>query len=186
MQGSQNHISEWQYRVAYERHEPSYKSLFLHFYKELTTFAYSFVKTKESAEEVVSDVMVKIWLMGKELSGIQNLRVYLFSATRNTALTYLKKEQRLASWEAENVAVELNLNLYHPEAAMLHSELQQKVAAAVRELPPKCQMVYKLIREDGFSYKETGTILEISENTVDRHLSKAVQRLREAVSVYLR
>ena len=97
-----------------------------------------------------------------------------------------EKEQRLASWEVENISVELDLNLYHPEAAMLHSELQEKVAAVVRELPPKCQMVYKLIREDGFSYKETGAILEISEKTVDRHLSKAVQRLREAVIVYLR
>jgi RNA polymerase sigma-70 factor (ECF subfamily) len=47
-------------------------------------------------------------------------------------------------------------------------------------------MVYKLIREDGFSYKETGAILAISEKTVDRHLSKAMQRLRDAVKVYLR
>jgi RNA polymerase sigma-70 factor (ECF subfamily) len=186
MEVNQSHIGEWQYRVAFERHEPSYKSLFLHFYKELTTFAFSYVKTKESAEEVVSDVMMKIWLMGADLNGVQNLRVYLFSATRNTALNYLKKNQKLTAWELESIPAELNLSLYDPEAVMVHSELREKVAEFVRSLPPKCQMVYKLIREDGFSYKETGAILAISEKTVDRHLSKAMQRLRDAVKVYLR
>lgn len=179
-------VSEWQYRVAYERHEPSYEALFMHFYKELTAFAFSYVKNSECAEEVVSDVMMKVWQMDSGLASVQNLRVYLFTATRNTAINYLRKNKRHATWDIENVDVELNMELYHPEAATLQVELRRKIATAIKDLPPKCQMVYKLIREDGLSYKEVAEILSISPKTVDVHFTKAMQRLREALKIYLR
>ena len=178
-------VLEWQMRVAYERHEPSYEQLFLHFYKELTGFAYTYVKNQESAEEVVSDVMVKIWQMGRELASVQNLRVYLFAATRNTAINYLRKYRRYTSVEIEHIDVELNMDLYHPEAATQHAELRRMIAAAIKSLPPKCQMVYKLIREDGLSYKEVAEILDITVKTVDVHFTKALKRLREALKLYL-
>jgi RNA polymerase sigma-70 factor (ECF subfamily) len=82
--------------------------------------------------------------------------------------------------------VELDLSLYNPEELMLREELRQKIAQAIRELPPKCQMVYKLVREDGFRYKEVAAILNISENTVDRHLSNALHKLKQTVGIYFR
>ena len=55
----------------------------------------------------------------------------------------------------------------------------------IRGLPPKCQMVYKLVREDGLSYREVSVIMNISENTVDRHLNNALHKLIKAVKLYL-
>ncbi len=175
-----------QLKVGHERHEHSYKLLFLHYYKELSQFAYSFVKSHEAAEDVVSDVMMNVWSMGKALADIDNLKVYLFTAVRNKGFNYLSKNSRYAHWDIDSIDVELDLTVYNPEDLMIREELRQKIAQAIRELPPKCQMVYKLVREDGFKYKEVAAILNISENTVDRHLNNALHKLKQAIRVYLR
>lgn len=179
-------IKGLQIKVGHERHEHSYKLLFLHYYKELSQFAYSFVKSREAAEDVVSDVMMNLWSMGSALTDVENLRVYLFSAVRNKGLNYLSKNSRYTQWDIDSIDVELDLSLYNPEELMLREELRQKIAQAIRELPPKCQMVYKLVREDGFKYKEVAAILNISENTVDRHLSNALHKLKQSVGIYFR
>jgi RNA polymerase sigma-70 factor (ECF subfamily) len=179
-------IKSLQLKVGHERHEPSYKLLFLHYYKELSRFAYTFVKSHEAAEDVVSDVMMNVWGMGKAVADIDNLRVYLFTAVRNKGLNYLSKNSRYAHWDIDSIDVELDLELYNPEELMLRDELRQKIAQAIRELPPKCQIVYKLVREDGFKYKEVAAIINISENTVDRHLNNALHKLKQAIGVYFR
>jgi RNA polymerase sigma-70 factor (ECF subfamily) len=178
-------INRLQKLIASERDESAYKTLFFHFYKPLFRFAYSFTKSKESAEEIVSDVMMKIWSMKAELAEINNLKVYLFRAIKNTSINYLSKTSNSTSWDIEHINAELYLDLYTPEDFTICEELRKRIQTAIKELPPKCQMVYKLVREDGFSYKEVASILEISENTVDRHLNNALHKLINAVKVHL-
>lgn len=173
-----------QKKVALERHQDSYKTLFLYFYKPLLRFAISFVKTKESAEEVVSDVMMKIWSMKAGLLDIDNLKLYLFQAVKNTSINYLSKNAKYTSWDIEHINVELHLDLYTPEDSMICEELRRDIYNAIKALPPKCQMVYKLVREDGFTYKEVAAIMDISENTVDRHLNNALHKLIKAIKVH--
>jgi RNA polymerase sigma-70 factor (family 1) len=175
-----------QISVALQRDERSYKKLFLIYYKPLFRFAFSICKNNEAAEEIVSDVMVKIWTMKEDLAGIQNLKVYLFRAIRNTAFNYLSSHQKYTSWDIDNLDIELDSDLCQPEETALKKELSQKILAAVRQLPPKCQMVYKLVREDGFSYREVAAIMEISEKTVDRHLNIALHKLTESMKFYLK
>jgi len=71
-----------------------------------------------------------------------------------------------------------------PEQVTISRELKNDFAKAIRQLPPKCQMVYKLIREESFTYKEVAAIMEISENTVDRHLNIAMRRLADVFKSY--
>jgi RNA polymerase sigma-70 factor (ECF subfamily) len=175
-----------QLNVAHHRDEHAYKKLFLFYHPTLYRFAYSICKNNEAAEEIVSDVMVKIWTMKDDLAAITNLRVYLFKAIRNTAINYLSRNQKYTSIQIDSIATGLDCNLYQPEEAALKKELAQKVLAAVQSLPPKCQMVYKLVREDGFSYREVAAILDISEKTVDRHLNIALHKLVESMKCYFK
>jgi RNA polymerase sigma-70 factor (family 1) len=177
-------IKRLQYQIAYERNERSYKLLFLHFYKGLTGFSRSYVKTQEAAEEIVSDIMIKLWNMQEKLDAVDNLKVYLFTATRNASVNYLTRNNKYTHWDIDNLNVELNLDMYNPEDILLREEFRKKVSLAIRSLPPKCQMVYKLVREDGFTYREVASIMNISENTVDRHLNIALHKLTDSVKAY--
>jgi RNA polymerase sigma-70 factor (family 1) len=170
--------------VAYQREESAYRKLFLHYYHNLSHFAQGFVKTKEAAEEVVSDVMLKVWSMQAHLAQIDNLTVYLYRATRNHSLNYLRsnqKRQHILDVTDENFGYEMQT----PETFLLENEWKEMFRQAILSLPPKCQMVYKLIREDGFSYRETARIMEISENTVDRHLNNALHKLTYCLKSYV-
>ena len=173
-----------QEQVALFRDESAYKRLFLHFYKGLIRFADTYVRQHEVAEEIVSDVMLRVWTMQEALLEVRNLRVYLFKAVRNTAINYLLKNRHYTTWDIDQVAPETLVSPETPEDEAIHRELKHGFAAAVNELPPKCRMVYKLVREDSFSYREVAAILEISENTVDRHLNIAMHRLAAVLQAY--
>jgi RNA polymerase sigma-70 factor (ECF subfamily) len=68
---------------------------------------------------------------------------------------------------------------------MLEQELVGAINDAINALPDKCQIVYKLIRQEGKSVKEVATEMGISEGTVKNHMTKAVSRIREEVTDYL-
>ena len=62
---------------------------------------------------------------------------------------------------------------------LIHSELLARINKAIEALPPRCKMVFKLVREDGLSYKEVGEILNISPKTVDAQMVIAVKQVGE-------
>lgn len=173
-----------QHKVAFERDEQAYKEIFFQYYQRLSRFALGFVKVKEAAEEVVSDVLLKVWSLGEKLDMIDNLTVYLYRATRNRSLNYIRDNQKHS---AESLDALEDVFQFHPgntENSLLQREWKQQMQQAISCLPPKCQMVYKLVREDGFTYKEVAAVLEISENTVDRHLNNALHKLVYSVKAY--
>ena len=72
-----------------------------------------------------------------------------------------------------------------PEKKLLLSEVQQKIEAAIATFAPQCKLVYRLIREEGFSHKEICSILEVSQNTVETHMRIALKKIRLSLSAYL-
>lgn len=173
-----------QLRIAHDRDEGAYKQLFLHFHKLLFQFAFSLLKSKELSEEVVSDVMMNVWNLEERLAEVKNLKVYLYRAIRNTCINYLKKQNSTKSWDIEDVDVELYCNQETPENLLIGRELHNKISILISQLPPKTQMVYKLVKEDRMSYKEVAEIMGITVNTVDAHLYKAVNRLLAGLKTY--
>jgi RNA polymerase sigma factor (sigma-70 family) len=69
----------------------------------------------------------------------------------------------------------------HPEQILITAEIQQKIQKAVEALPPRCKMIFKLVREDGLRYKEIAEILNISVNTIDVQMAIAVKRISMAI-----
>jgi RNA polymerase sigma-70 factor (family 1) len=175
-----------QKRVAYDRDQSAYREIFLHFYKPLLNFAKSFVGTHEASEEIVSDVMLRIWELKEELGNVANLRLYLFTAVRNRAFNHLTRTKKHLSWDGKNGEIEFKALACteSPEKMLESKELKAGIVLAVKSLPPKCRMVYKLVRENGMSYKEVGTLMNISTNTVDRHLNTALHKIVHAVRVH--
>ena len=55
----------------------------------------------------------------------------------------------------------------------------------VDSLPEQCRKIFKLIKEEGFKYKEVAEILNISPRTVETQLYRAMRRLNEAIGVYM-
>lgn len=158
------------------------KELYRLLYKKLVQFAYVLVRSRELSEEVVEDVFIKLWNKRGHILDIQNLKVYLYIATKNTALNYLSKRAiELTTAPFDYLDIETADIDASPEQLMITAEMLRKMQVAVDALPPRCKMIFKLIREDGLRYKEVSDILGISVNTIDAQMAIAVKRISAAL-----
>jgi RNA polymerase sigma-19 factor, ECF subfamily len=174
-----------QNRVAYLRDEQAYKKIFFHFHPSLYRFAFNIVQDTDLAEEIVSDVMMKVWDLGSKLAQVDKLQAYLFTATKNTAFNQLAKgrlqEVSIGEW-VENTVTDKEDT---PESRLLLSEIGRIIETAVKELPPQCQLVYRLIKEEGCSHRQVSDIMEISRNTIETHMRIALKKIRGVLDQYL-
>ena len=166
--------------------QAAFKLVYGSFYKRLYQFAFAIVKTREAAEEIVEDVFIRIWQKREDLSSVRNLRVYLYTATKNTALNYLSKKARESIAEPfDHINIGLDQSAVTPEQILITAEMFKKIQEAIEALPPRCKMIFKLVREDGLKYKEIAEILNITVNTIDVQMAIAVKRIASAVEVEL-
>jgi RNA polymerase sigma-70 factor (family 1) len=154
--------------------EQAFRRLFQYYSPRLNQFAFSIIKTREATAEIVDDVFIRLWKQ----------RVYLYVAVKNGSLNYLSaKAQRQITEPFSHLDIELSRDPA-PDQQMISAELQAKITAAVESLPPRCKMIFKLVREDGLRYKDVAEILNLTVNTVDAQMVIAVKRISEKVQAH--
>ncbi|HEY6899983.1 MAG TPA: sigma factor, partial [Puia sp.] len=79
-------IWEIQQRIAFYEDMKAYTQLYELLSGGLLRFSYSLVKSHETAEEIVSDVFIKVWQIRDKLLEIENLTVYLYTIAKNFSL----------------------------------------------------------------------------------------------------
>lgn len=175
-----NQLTLLQQKIA-ASDQRAFEDLYRLFFTRLFNFSMLYVHKKEIAEEIVNDIMMKVWHKRAELTGIQNLETYLFVAARNHSLNYLAKYSPYhVSIEADALQGEL-INLHDPGAAMEWKEIHFRLNQAIDELPDQCRTVFKLIREEGFRYRQVAEILGISPRTVETQLFRAIKKLDKVI-----
>lgn len=157
--------------------ERLYDGLFL----SLLQFSVTISRSREVSEELVNDIFLMLWNRRKDLNHVLELRSYLFISVRNRSLDVLRKASKKAVMsldDIENFHVRLQGD---PENLFITSELMTEVERAVAELPPRCQLVFILVRQYGLKYREVASILDISQKTVENQLAIAVQKISTKV-----
>ncbi len=158
--------------------EGAFTQLYAHFGKRLIQFGMTLVRSREIAEELVEDVFVKLWSARAEITGISNITIYLYIAVKNKALNALSKKAReLVTAPFDFLDIPTDHFSPDPYELLITSEMMGRVKEAVEALPPRCKMIFKLIREDGLKYKEVAEILNISVNTIDAQMAIAVKKI---------
>ena len=159
----------------------AYRQLFILFYNKLFRFVMGFTKSKELTEEIVSDVFINIWRRRKNMEEIKNLKLYLYVSAKNITFNYLKKLHRENLTDLDSVEVEPEDPFADPGAALITREMNLKLKSAINDLPPRCKLVFTLIKEDGLTYKQAATLLDISVSTVENQLSIALKKIGSAI-----
>lgn len=157
------------------------------FYDRLVSFSNYYVHSVEVAEEVVSEVFVKIWNSRTSLQNVKNIEAYLFTAVKNQSLNYRDKVEISSVYVSVEKLPELTdmIDVFDPEQALEFQELQHNINIAIDTLSPQCKAIFKLIREDGLRYKEVADILNISWRTVETQFMRALKKLDTALSPYV-
>ena len=163
----------------------SFEEIFKLLYERLLNFCINYVKHRETAEEIVSDVFLKLWLKRKDISHVANIESYLFIAVKNHSLNYLKQFSNYRIVYLEDAGGHELVTADNPENELERKEIFFKMNQAIDALPQQCKIIFKLIKEDGFKYKEVAEILNLSPRTVETQLVRAMRKLDKTIEPYL-
>jgi RNA polymerase sigma-70 factor (ECF subfamily) len=164
--------------------ESAIEMLFKSFYQPLCQYAYSFLRDKDEADEVVQAAFVNIWDRREELSIQTSVKSYLYRAVRNACLNVIKHERVKKEHETHELAQGEPVHEGTSEGVMM-SELERRIAAAMKALPEQCRLVFQLSRFEELRYAEIAEQLNISVKTVENHMGKALRIMREQLKDYL-
>jgi RNA polymerase sigma-70 factor (family 1) len=157
--------------------ENGFKEFYHAQFFKLYQFAYSFLHSKEPSEEIANDVFLALWQKRGTLHKIDNINVYLYVSVKNACLNYLRRNNMPVPVSVDDLPVYHFQLIADPELLLHQKELQQQISEAVEQLPPRCRLIFKLVKEDGLSYKEVASILELSIKTIDSQLCLALKKL---------
>ena len=172
-------------RIALYEDMKAYKELYDLLFNGLHRFSFSIVKSKEVAEEIVSDVFIKIWQIRHRLPEIENLRVYLYTITKNFSINYIHRNYKNTSVSLDDMDIEPVIELGTPEELCISAEMVNKIRRAIQQLPPQCRAIFQLVKEDGMKYREVADVLNISVFTVRNQVAIAVRKLGEVFPSYV-
>ena len=174
-------IKYLQSRICRFDDQLAYKEVYLNFYPSLLLFISGIIKSKQYAEELVSDLFIKIWEKRKTLEEIQNFRVYCFVAARNLSINQLEKMRLQRTTSLDGYQQSLANPNPDPEQLMISAEMVRRIYEVVEQLPPRCKLAFKLVKEHGFKYKEAAEILEVAEKTIENQLAIALKKISSVV-----
>jgi RNA polymerase sigma-70 factor (family 1) len=174
-------IQYLQCRVSRFDDQLAYKELFTSFYPALIQFVTGIIKSRQSAEEVVSDLFMKIWEKRKALEEIHNLRVYCFVSARHLSINQIEKQRRQRYSDIEDYKNRLVNTALDPAECMISAEMLKRIQDVVEALPPRCKLSFKLVKEYGFKYREAAEILQVSEKTIENQLSIALKKISASI-----
>ena len=161
-----------------EDQQQALSALYYRYWDKLLSVAGNRLDHPEIAEECVQDVFFSLWQRRNDLKLKYSLATYLAVAVKYQVIKQLDKQYRLQDRKDKSLYPKEELYTPSADEYLLERELMERIEAAVNRLPEKCRIVFKLSREQGMTNKQIAADLDISEKTVEAHLSKAIKDLR--------
>jgi RNA polymerase sigma-70 factor (ECF subfamily) len=167
----------------------TYRHLYHQYYSMLFNLAYQYLDDADDAKEIVQNAFLKLWEIKGQLKDNSNLKNYLYTLVKNGCLNQIKRKQIVNNHNNNIKQRELELQ-YESLSRMSFDymeieELKNKIEEAVSNLPEHCRKVFCMSRYEGFKNTEIAEKLNISEKTVEAHMTKALKSLRVALKDYL-
>ena len=163
--------------------EAAFTEIYNRYWKKLFYVAAQKLQNLSEAEEVVQDIFLDLWKRREALQITTCLEAYLAVCVKYKVINILARKSRQQRYQLQ--ASQQPLSDHSTIQVLQLQELKEQLVNETAKLPEKCQLVFRLSREGGFSHKQIASRLGISEKTVESHLSKALRTLRTSLSCFL-
>lgn len=146
-------------------------------------FGHSILKSQEESENLMQDVFLNLWENRHKVEKDSSVKSYVFTITYNSAISIIRKKARESEFvEYLKTLQEINEDPVNIE--LEYNELADKLDEIIRELPQRQKEVYLLHKVEGLKYSEIAERLNISLNTIENHMSRALKTIREKLGNY--
>jgi RNA polymerase sigma-70 factor (family 1) len=159
----------------------AFNVLFRKFYSSLCFFSTRLTSNKFAAEEIVQDILYKLWCKHTDFDSLLSVKAFLYISTRNACMNYLNKEKRKAKHDlaialAEDDLEEPIIN------EIIYVEVLNEIALEISHLPEQCGKIIKMIYEDELKPQEIADQLHITVSTVYNQKMRGLSILRKRLS----
>ncbi|NJK93556.1 MAG: RNA polymerase sigma-70 factor [Bacteroidales bacterium] len=164
--------------------EKAFEYIFDTYFYRLCLLARGITKSQDSAEEIVEELFLQLWL-NCQINPVQtSIKSYLFKSVYNNSIKYNSQKKRFISLDSGEYFPEPFVQEY-PLSNMISGELEEKAREIILKLPDQCKQIYQLNRDKNMKYHEIASLLNISVGTVKTQMSRAYAKLREGLKDFL-
>ena len=150
-------------------YESAFDLIVTHFSDKIMHLTYSIVSNDAFAEDVVQDVLLRAWRGLPAYRGEASVSTWIYSITRNTCLTALRRVGRKNSLSIEEPAVRMETeSLPSPQQSALLWDLPTLLTS----LPDKQRQVFVLFYVEDKSYAEVALLLDLPVGTIKTYLHR--------------
>ena len=164
--------------------DASFEALFKSNFRRLFAYALTLLRDDSHAEEIVQNVFYKIWEKKGKIDIQTSVTAYLYRSVYNDCLNYLKHKKVRAAYSLHTSLAQKNESDNATSKVQLR-ELNEKLDAALSELPEQCRTIFQMSRFEELKYQEIASRLGISVKTVENQMGKALRILRTKLADYL-
>jgi RNA polymerase sigma-70 factor (family 1) len=164
--------------------EKIFESIFRDYYEKLCNYANKMIQDMDEAEEMVQGTFLNIWEKREDIEIHTSVKSYLYRAVHNNCLNRIK-HYKVKREYSENYKHEADLEYSDASHDLAGKEMEQQIQIAIESMPPQCRTVFKLNRFENLTYAEIAGQMNLSVNTIENHMVKALKILREKLSDYL-
>ncbi|NML23051.1 RNA polymerase sigma-70 factor [Pseudoflavitalea sp. G-6-1-2] len=162
--------------------EYAFKALHSLYWNEVYSLAIAFTKSPSTAEDIVQEVFLKLWIKRHSLDHIANFRAYFMIMVRNELISALRKNKKQ----------EKDLQVFIKTAAPAdiqphHSDIgaaSELVKESLQQLPERQQQIFRMSREEGMDHNAIADELNLSKKTVSNTITIVLAHIRKQLHKY--
>jgi RNA polymerase sigma-70 factor (ECF subfamily) len=158
----------------------AFEILFYKYKNKLKGFVVNLTPPHIEPDEIVQKVFIKIWIRRNEIKPEKSFSSLLYTIAKNEVIDQLRSAVNKKIYLAGSDFIS-DLNLSEDVVPDLQQNMEQKIIELIKSLPERRKQIFELNRFEGLSYKQVAKQLDISENTVDTQIRKALDFLRTEI-----
>jgi len=162
----------------------AFNELFRRYSPQLYDFGMRYLKDEVKSEEIALDIFLDLWQRKAEITIEKEISNYIFKAMHFRCIDNLRKNQ-VVHIDIDLLKDDKRLSTESADHQTRYRESDDSYQLALNTLHPQCRKVFQLSREENLSYNQIAHQLAISRNTVERHISIALKKMRVYYHSYL-
>lgn len=157
--------------------EHTFEEVFKQYFNPLVNFVNSHINNWEDSREIVQNTFMKIWEVRERLDIDSSLKAYLYQATKNGMIDFIRISKRNMGVKDEitKTISEMDNSVEILDSYVIRQELKK----ALNQLKPKNKEIFVLNKLEGLTHKEIAEHLQISIRAVEDNVKRATVLLKD-------
>lgn len=161
-------------RLLISGDQKAFSEIYNRYWEKLLAIGYYYTKDKQSAEDIVHDVLLGLWTRRADID-IQSLQAYLGTAVKFSVFKAIARDRRRRDLLHKSSG---DFYVADIEDKLDARFLQEYLTGALENLPEKTRLVFTYSRHEDLSVSEISKKMDLSPKAVEYHITKALRTLR--------